>query len=222
MTALAIQPGTVYGPLIAATDIEDAIQAVLQEWIGGYLFELERQHGLEVGALPEPRSWITSAQIEKFPEDQTPCVVITSPGTLDEPAADGRGLYRARWRIDIATQAVAGGNRIALRLARLYTAAMRAVAVQHQDAGLARRVDWLGESYDVLDSADDRTVCIGVCRLRVEAYDVTNRNTAPTDVETEPGPDSPTHPIAQTHDELIVKWPLAEPFPRGDQYAEES
>jgi len=219
---LTVTPGTVYGPIVSAADVEDTISDVLQFWIESYLFELERQHGMPVGKLPTPRSWITSAAIEKFPEDQTPVVVITSPGTIptDQPGADGRGLYRARWRIDVATQAVAGGNRIALRLARLYTAAMRAIAVQHQNTGLARRVDWLAERYDVLDSIDDRTVCIGVVSLRVETYDVTGRNTGPQDPETEPGPDSPTWPTVQTHDELIVKWPLPEPFPPGDQYQE--
>jgi len=215
---VTVQPNSVYGPIVAATDVEDAVRDILQKWIAGYLFETERQHGMPVGELPVPRSWITSAAIEKFPEDQVPCVVITSPSTLDQPAADGNGLYRARWRIDVATQAVAGGNRIAPRLARLYTAAMGLCAVQHQNSGLARRVDWLGERYDVLGSEDDRTVCIGVALLRVEAYDVRNRNTAPQEPEIEPDPDSPTHPIAQTHDELIVKWPLPDPFPPGDQY----
>jgi len=208
-----MQPGSVYGPIIAASDVEDAILSVLQRWIVSYLAEVERQHSMPVGDLPAPRSWITSAQIEKFPEDQTPVVIVTSPGISEEPKADGQGLYRAHWRIDIATQAVAGGNRQALRLARLYTAAIRAICVQHQNSALARRVDWIGERYDVLDSVDDRTVCVGVCSLRVEVYDVTDRDNGPIDPESDPGPVSPTWPVARTHDELIVKWPLQEDFP---------
>lgn len=215
--SVTVQPNSVYGPLVAASDVEEAIQDVLQQWIESYLFEIERQHGMPLGELPVPRSWITSAATEKFPEDQTPVVVITSPGTTtDEPAADGRGLYRARWRIDVATQAVAGGNRVALRLARLYTAAMRAIAVQHQNSGLARRVDWLAERYDVLDSVDDRTVCVGVVSLRVETYDVTNRNTAPT-MPDPGGPASPAWSTVESHEALIVKWPLPDDFPAPER-----
>jgi hypothetical protein len=218
--SVTVDPRSVYGPIILASDVEDAIRDVLRDWIDSYLWEIERQHGMEVGGLESPRSWVTSAAIEKFPEDQLPCVVITSPGTTDAPAADGQGLYRVHWRIDVATQAAAAGNRIALRLARLYTAAMRAICVQHQNSGLARRVDWLGERYDVLDTVDDRTVCIGVVSLRVEVYDVTNRNAAPDEPEPQPSPESPLRPIALTRDAEIVQWPLADDFPSPEQFRE--
>lgn len=219
--SIVVAPHSVYGPLVAACDVEDAIRDVLQVWIESYLYEVERQHQMPVGELPVPRSWVTSAELTRFPEDQTTSVIITSPGTLETPAADGRGLYRARWRVDVATQVVAGGNRIAPRLARLYTLAMRAIVVQHQDHGLARRIDWMGERYDLHTSVDERTLAVGVCSLRVETFDVTDRNTAPSDLETEASPDSPTHPIAQTREGLIVKWPPQDPFPPGDQYPEE-
>jgi hypothetical protein len=93
-------PGaSAFGPLVAASDMEDAVLAQLQAWLPDYLAEVERTHGLQVGSLPQPRSWVLSSEVERFPEEQLPAVMLASPGLTDPPLADGTGVYTARWQL---------------------------------------------------------------------------------------------------------------------------
>src|SRR4051812_636972 len=109
-----------FGPLVSASDVELAVLDTLRVWFNDYLAEVDRRNGDAVGTLPYPRGWVVSAGIEKMPEDQTPTIVVASPGLLVAPLADGRGAYTATWRVSVSSVVSARGNRQALRLARLY------------------------------------------------------------------------------------------------------
>jgi hypothetical protein len=202
---------TAYGALVSASDVELAFVALGRKWIADYLAEVERQHGMPVGTLPQPRAWIISADVEKMPEDQTPAVIVGSPGLTEAPQADGQGVYSASWRVLLGVHLSARGNDNALRLVRLYTLALRALAVQQQliDPELAvMRVDWRDERYDVLASIDDRTVCTGVVELAVSVYEITSRHAGPLEPLLSPGdlgPDSPTWPTAIVADVDVSK-----------------
>jgi hypothetical protein len=215
MTVFATRPSA-FGPIVAASDVELALLAHVQLWLADYLAELDRRYDDDVGTLPYPRGWIISADVEKMPEDQTPTIVVKSPGIIDPPLASGDGLYAARWEIDVAVVLSARGNRLALRLARRYAAALRVLLVQQQllDPELVlvvRRIDWLGEHYDVLDSIDDRTTCAAHVSLAVEVADVAQRNAGPMSPVLPPGsgtgPTSPTWPTATSVDVEIDKEP---------------
>jgi len=207
---------TAFEPLVAASDVEDAVIALLQNWLPTYVWEIERQHGQTPGQLAAPRSYLISSEAEKMPEDQLPAIIVASPGTTDPPLADGDGVYTARWGIAASVMIAARGNRLALRLARLYAAAIRGALIQQQQLdGLAlRRVDWLGERYDRLESIDDRTICIGSVDLAAEVDDVLTRHAGPLEPlmppEPAPGLGSPQWPTVQTTDTQIVKQPLEE------------
>lgn len=206
-----------FGPLVAASDVEDYVEQVLRRWFATYLYEVERLHGIMPGKLPQPRAWVRSAAIEKFPEDQLPAIIIASPGLTDPPRADGAGNYFATWQIQVAAQVVASPNRRALELARWYTLAARACVVQQQqDPGIDTPVvvlgtDWRHERYDVLDSIDDRTICIGVVEVAVSVADVTQRLAGPLDPlipPQDPDPNSPTWPTATSAVVDVEKEPV--------------
>lgn len=205
------QPDSLFGRLIAAADVEDALQVSLEQTIEDYLCEVERQHGIEVGTLERPRSWVVSADVEKFVEDQLPAVIIASPGTdAEPPIADGQGRYLAKWNLDVAVHIAARAEREALRLARYYALAIRAAALQ-QASPLFVGVDWLGESYDLLDSSSDRSICNARVRLAVQVAEVVNRNAGPPGYWPESGtgePESPEWPVAESADVEIVKVPI--------------
>jgi hypothetical protein len=201
---------TAFGPIVAACDVEQALLELVQLWLADYLAEVERQHGLEVGYLPTPRSWLVSSDVEKMPEDQTPAVVVASPGMTDPPRVEGDGMYIARWRVQVAVHLSARGNALSLRLVRLYVAALRTLIVQQQSLGalVLRRIDLLDERYDTLPSIDDRTVCTALVELAVEVGDVALRHVGPLSPVIPPGqlgPDSPTWPIAETAHVAIDK-----------------
>jgi hypothetical protein len=206
-----------YGRLVAACDVEDAALAQLQAWLPDYLCEVERTHGLTPGDLPRPRSWIVSSAVEKMPEDQLPAVILASPGLVDGPQADGRGIYTARWRLVVGIMAAARGNRYALRLVRLYALGARASLLQQQALpGLSmRRIDWLDERYRLLDSIDDRSVCVAEVELSAEVADVTTRHAGPLAPLMGPGdlcgPDSPQWPQAQSAEVEVLNVTGEEP-----------
>lgn len=197
---------SVFGPLVAAVQVEDHIAEVVARWFPSYLYEVERTNGIEAGTLPSLRSVVRSSELERFPEDQLPCLMIGSPGLTDPPEHDGAGYYVATWQINLGIELAAGPNRRALELARLYALAARAcVLQQQQDPGLEHpaaivRVDWRDERYDVLDSVDDRTVCAGRVELAVTVADVTRIGQGPLDPlipPQDPGPTAPAWPTAQ-------------------------
>lgn len=205
-----------FGPIVAASDVELALLAHTQLWLADYLAELDRRYDDDVGTLPYPRSWIVSADVEKMPEDQTPTIIVRSPGIVDPPLASGDGMYAARWPIDVAVVLSARGNRLALRLARRYAAALRTLLVQQQQIDdelelVVRRIDWLGERYDVLDSIDDRTICAATVELAVEVANVVQRNAGPIEPLLAPGSGlgstSPTWPTSTQVDVSITKEP---------------
>lgn len=207
-----------FGPLVSAHDVEQAVLAQLQKWLANYVWEIERQHGLTPGGIAEPRSWSVSSEVEKFPEDQLPAVIVASAGITDPPLADGGGRYTARFEVDVAIHLAARGNRLAMTLARHYAAAVRACGVQQQRLpGVAvRRIDWIDERYDRLPSIDERTVCVGRVTFAIEVEDITRRHHGPLEPllppDAEPGPDSPSWPIAELIDVELDKRPIDGPL----------
>jgi len=220
MTAPALSTaGSAFGPLVSAADLEDHLQATLERWLPSYLYEVERHNQVQPGTLPLPQQLVRSSEIEKFPEDQLPCLMLGSPGLTDPPESDGAGYYTATWQINLAVEIVAGPNRRALQLARWYTLALRACAVQQQqDPGLPThvqicRVDWRDERYNTLDSIDDRTVCVGRVELAVTVANVLQRGLGPLDPLISPQPPlpvSPTWPAAVTVITPVERVPLEE------------
>jgi hypothetical protein len=211
------RPSSLYGRLISAVDVEQALKRRLDDRLGDYLAEVERQHGIVVGTLARPRAFVVA---ERFPEDQLPAIVVESPGTADLPLADGQGRYYARFEL-VLTIAVAASTG-ALELAKLYALALRALAVQ-QPSALFMGVDWINERYPRPDLAGGRTFYTAEVALEVQVPDVTNRHEGPPD---EPGwpdvppdsPDSPAWPTSTTADVELEKTPIDEPV---EEYGEE-
>jgi hypothetical protein len=185
---------TIFGTIVAASDLESALLEQLRRWLPDYLAEVDRQHGQPVGTTPKPRSYVVSSELERMPEDQTPAVIVRSPGTLEPPDVDGRGVYSARFTIDAGVHLSARGNTHALRVARVYTSGIRALLVQQQ----------------LLDALDERVVV-----LAYTLDDVVTRGAGPleptvppTPPDQTPPPIAPDWPTAETVDSDITKEPV--------------
>ena len=196
----------VFGPLVDGDDVETYCQAAVHRWFPTYLYQQERRKQLEPGSLPLLRSIVRSSEIERFPEEQLPCWMFGTPGLTDPPEADGGGYYSATWQINSGVEVVAAPNRFARQLAQWYALGIRACLIQQQqDPGLDTtlrivRIDWRDERYDVLDSIDDRTVCVGKTEFAVTVAEVLQRGQGPLDPiippQEQPGPDAPAWPSA--------------------------
>jgi hypothetical protein len=209
------RPSSLYGRLISAADVEQALKRRIDARLGDYLTEVERQHGLTVGTIARPRAFVVA---ERFPEDQLPAIVVESPGTADLPAADGQGRYRARFEVVLAIHVAASAG--AIELAKLYALALRALAVQ-QPSALFMGVDWISERYPRPDLAGGRTFYTAEVALEVQVDEVTNRHEGPPDEPGWPdvddgGPESPAWGTSTSADVELVKTPIDEPV-EGEQ-----
>jgi hypothetical protein len=204
------QPDSLYGRLIAASDVEEALKAHVDRYVGDYLNEVERQHARPVGTIARPRAFVVSGEEDRFPEDQLPAITVESPGTADLPMADGQGRYVVRWELNVGIHVAATRP---LELAKLYGLALRALTVQ-QPPGLYMRVDWVAERYPPADRLGDRSIARAQVRLECQVPDVTNRHAGPPDIAewpADPGtPESPEWPVALTHEEQLEKTPIEE------------
>jgi hypothetical protein len=215
MTQIEARP-TAYEQLVPASDLEAAIRAQLVKWMPSYLWEIQRQQGDDPVAIAIPNSYVVTTDVSHMPEEQLPSILIATVGTTDPPMADGQGRYTVRWRVTVAALVAARGNRVALRLARLYAAGMRGVLIQQQalEGVSVRRIEWEGERYDTLDSINDRTICVAELSIIVEVSDVVTRHAGPLvpwiEPEEVPDPESPVWYTATDVDITIDKAPLEE------------
>lgn len=165
-------PDTVFGPLVTGADVENAARDTLKAWARDYLAWAERLTGRDPQALPLPRSWITSPDLERWPEDQLPSVLLISPGLAEPPTRDGRGHYRAKFALGIAVVVSARDRAVTDELAKLYVAAFRAAILHHPSlGGFAEAVEWIDEAYDPLPGRA-RQLAVGQAEFRVEVRDV--------------------------------------------------
>lgn len=203
------RPSSLYGRLIAAVDVEQALKARIDARLDAYLDEVERQHGLEPGTLQRPRAFVVA---ERFPEDQLPAIVVESPGTTDLPEPDGHGRYIARFELVLAIHVAAGDG--ALELAKLYALALRALALQ-QPSALFMGVDWISERYPRPELVGGRTFYTAEVALEVQVPEVLDRHAGPPDEAGWPdvppqAPDSPEWLVAASADAELVKVPTTE------------
>lgn len=221
---------SLFGRLVGAHHVEDAVVNVLTYWYPTYLHEAERVSGLVPGTLQLPRSIRVSSEQATMPEDHTPALIVRSPGVTDIPGVNGARQYQARWVIEVGVLVSAigtmdNGTPRALRLARIHALALRACVVQQPDTpdvipggrNVLFRRDWVDETYDTLPSVDDRTICLATVRVDIEVPDVLTSDAGPIEPIAPPDPPdvtppvpSPEWPVAVIHDIELIKIPVEE------------
>lgn len=153
---------SIYGPLNHAGLLEQAAAARLREWMPAYLADVERQHDREIGRL-QLRSIITVSGLDRFPEDQLPCAVVISPGTIGDPTKDGSGACSATYNVSVAVLVSGREQKGSRLLAQLYGAAVRGALMQRRSLTESIDIeDWLGESFDDLPVDERRTLFGGI------------------------------------------------------------
>lgn len=147
----------VYGRMVGADDIGDAVVNEIRTRSDHYLAEKARQRGLPADALPPFASIDEAASAVLLPEHSYPACIVAVLG-LDQPERFDGGWWSARWQVGVSVF-VATGEYADLRvLVGMYAAAMRSLMVQSDLAGLARDVVMTGEAYDVATDDSGRNV----------------------------------------------------------------
>lgn len=191
---------SIFGRVVAGSDVEEACMGVLKRWTSTYLSEVERQHGLIAGAIPRPRSWTVAPSLDKYPEDQVPALLLISVGLQPPPSRDAGGVYRARWLMGLGIVFSARTQAESHRIAELYLSALRLTLLQRQslDGFDSDGTDWLDEQYGPDAYDDARSLGWGTAQFTVEVADVATVYAGPTTPDapltdaTLPWPDDPT------------------------------
>jgi hypothetical protein len=221
VTLDAGQPATVaeVGPMVTGADVEAAVIATLRDWLPSYIAEAERKHGMQAGLTPAPRGWaITGRNLDKFSEDQLPCIVIMAGGIVPRPLKEGPpGVLTAIWGVDVGTVFGAAYNRSSRQHAQLYARAIHLCLQQRPLEGLrAVAVDWRGEAYDEMDFPDSRAYSVSVCSLNIEVREVAWAAGGPPPYVAPPtDPTQPFDPwvtVTET-DTQVENYPTDSPLP---------
>ncbi|MDQ2727983.1 MAG: hypothetical protein M3Y91_09015 [Actinomycetota bacterium] len=174
-----------FGAIKGATDVRNAMLAVLKAQTPIYLDEVARQAALPVitpgqPALAHIRSWEVVTDFDLIPNDAMPSGMVSSSGIVGKPTREGTGLTRAIWSVDVSV--VINGNSWQDTADRVgwYTAAVRAAVAQHRSlGGFAQDTTWVGESYGRIPTRESRTLGAGVVMFTVAVESVVNYNAGP-------------------------------------------
>lgn len=178
----------IFGNILTRKTVEEAVLATVELWIDTYLCEIERNEGITVRDLPRPRSYARANIYNIFPDEQLPAVVIISPGLSKAPIKQAQGKHRTYWNVQVAFQ-VASTPDAVRDLADYYTAAARAIFLQHQDlGGMADGITWLGEKYNDAPDPFRRSVASGNVLLEVEVDDAVTAAAGPVGPDPIPDP----------------------------------
>lgn len=166
------------GPLVTAVEIRKATQDRLEEWLPAYLAELGRRYERD---LPPPRTWRRLPDFRALTDDQSPALVVTSPGLVTEADRDGDGEYSATWQVNVFLAVRGQTFEETADLVGLYTAAVRAcLGQQGIDIANARRPRWRGEGYNELAAGKARTIGGGMVSFAVHVGAVLDEYAGPS------------------------------------------
>jgi hypothetical protein len=216
MSAVAgIQP---FERIIDAVDVENAVKAVLDDYISIYLGERERSKGYAPNSIERPRGVITASELDKWPEDQVPVLVVLSAGT-GKPKAHERKMYSADWGVGVHCVVSDVNADETRKLGLVYVAAVRAAIVQHgglgsslHPDGFAQALSWEGERYDATAFVDTRTIFAPLVMFTVSLDETVTGQAGPREPYTDP-----TEEPAQMATVTSIKTPvdpvgIGEPF----------
>lgn len=181
----------IFGPIVLATDVEDAIEVTMKKWMPDYLAFTERHIGKPAEWLPRPNSYTVTSDWDAFPEESVPAVLIMCPA-VDKPLMDGQREYRATFPVRVGIRVESKDRRSSERLAKFYGGAFRALLLAKGSLGnFAEATTWLGEEYGThISDRTQRTFGTADVKLNIEVRNVVRRLTGPavpsTKPETEP------------------------------------
>lgn len=148
-------PNPLFGKIFVPQVLEQAAKATLIEWFPTHLKEVESQLSIKVGSttVPKESNYKNRNKFDALTINDIPLVTIISPGIVGTPQKDGRGKYKATWRLGIGVATAAETEEQAKLLGDMYGAVVRDIMLK-RGGQVGGRVRWLDEQYVDLPIAD--------------------------------------------------------------------
>jgi hypothetical protein len=142
-----------FGDLVDGTAVERAVIDHLQRgWLATGLAVVERRNGLAPRRLQLPRSYVSMSDVELWPEDQLPSVLVLNTGLAEPPVREEDGSYSGKFALGCVAVCSARDRDATDQLSKWYAAALRgAIMWEPTLGGFARSIEWVDEDYDPLD-----------------------------------------------------------------------
>lgn len=133
-----------WGPLVIATDVDEAILAVFQEWMPTYLKQVasERALGYELATV---NTYANTLDSDEFMDHQLPAIIVTTADTA-KTLGGANFTYQATWNVVVSV--IVRGRRPpeSRKTAALYEGAIRRCFLNkcRQNSGPLSDPDWKG------------------------------------------------------------------------------
>ncbi len=203
----------VFGALVFPDEVEQAVIETCRTWFPEYLALAERKLGFDPEDIPGIRSWVATADLTRWPEEQLPSVLVMNTGLAEEPNMRGGGNYTAKFAVGIAVVASANDADTTDRLVKIYTAILRAILTHKADLGdFATAIEWVDEGYDALPGGKRRRdLAAGQLVMRVEVENVVTAHSGLAEPRDEPyaGP-PPDDPVVTAPGVTLTPTPLVD------------
>jgi hypothetical protein len=170
----------IFGPIVSAGEVADAMETTLQTWSATYIAEMAARTGLN--QMQPFGSWEAVYEYRALPADLSAACWVLVPTTDPRrtPAKQGDGTYRAVFIAQVNLVVFGTDWRSSRDLVYAYAAAVNAAVLQHGSlGGFASNTRWLGGSTKEIDHQRVRTIQAATLGYAVTVENVVDTNTGP-------------------------------------------
>lgn len=146
----------IFGDFFLPSDLISSANALLEKYFPLYIKKMEQRTGLKSGTLKAPTNYAQRTSFSLVPGETLPKVIVLIPGLIGAPLKNGRGVYRATWRMGVGVAVVGNSEMEAYLHSTLYGAIIRMIFVHHPGIlGASQNTTFIDESYDELPTASE-------------------------------------------------------------------
>jgi hypothetical protein len=146
-----------FGQWTSPRHVEVAYVDLVSKWIMEYVAEAERQFGLDIRSVPVPAKGqftVRRSEFIKWPQDQSPAVLVFAPGLVGEPRREADRTLTAPLGIGFGVVAAAGAifEDAAEEVAQILGVCIREIVTHLPPEGIeVAGVQLLDEQYGEVD-----------------------------------------------------------------------
>jgi hypothetical protein len=196
---------TLFGRLIESTDVQNAAQETIEEWIETYLAEYERQRELDPKTIQVIETYTQVNEFRDWAGNETPVCVIVSP-ELPETSKKGGGEYTGQFILGIGIIVQADTRPNTNKMARAYGAIIRQLLLQQAGlGGLASGITFESEKYNDVPEGEDRAQASAQVIFTVEVPGIVDSRKGTIAPSENPYGDDSEAPTAESAEVTIKK-----------------